>query len=150
MLVEDDPNFEKIVFDITTDGQIKPIDAFGEALSVIHSQLSVFNKVFDVEATVASEEAPVSASVDFKEFMLPISELNLGARSFNALEKAQISYLAELVLMSEDEIKNIKNLGKKSFDEISEKLSELGYPIDSSLEETKAAALVKHLESLKA
>ena len=151
ILVEDDPNFEKIVFDITTDGQITPIDAFGEALSVIHSQLSVFNKVFDIEATEQPTEEPVAVeTVDFKEFMLPISELNLGARSFNALEKAKIQYFAELVLMSEDEIKNIKNLGKKSFDEISDKLSDLGYPMGSSLEDSKAVALAKHLESLKA
>ena len=150
MLVEDDPNYEKIVFDITTDGQISPVDAFGEALSVIQSQLSVFNKVFEVDTIVAETQEPVATTViDFKEFMLPISELNLGARSFNALEKAKIQYLAELVLMSEDDIKNIKNLGKKSFDEISVKLSELGYPINDLLEESKAKALIEHLKSLK-
>jgi DNA-directed RNA polymerase subunit alpha len=150
MLVEDDPNYGKIVFDIATDGQISPVDAFGEALSVIQSQLSVFNKVFEVDTIVAETQEPVATTViDFKEFMLPISELNLGARSFNALEKAKIQYLAELVLMSEDDIKNIKNLGKKSFDEISVKLSELGYPINDLLEESKAKALIEHLKSLK-
>ena len=148
MLVEDDPNFEKIVFDVTTDGQIDPVEAFGEAISVMHKQLAVFNKVFDVstevEVSVTKEE-----SSDLKEFLVQITELNLGARSYNALEKAEIKYFGELVLMSEDEIKNIKNLGKKSYDEISSKLEELGHPITSTLDEVTASALSKEIEALK-
>ena len=45
MLVEDNPNFEKAVFNVITNGQISPITAFKEAVSVMYSQMSVFNKV---------------------------------------------------------------------------------------------------------
>jgi len=52
--------------------------------------------------------------------------------------------------MSEVEVKSIKNLGKKSLEEISDKFAEIGYPIDGSLDEDTASALRKKLEQLKA
>jgi DNA-directed RNA polymerase subunit alpha len=48
VLVEDNPNFEKVTFDIDTDGQISPIDAFKEAIMIMYDQMSVFNKVFNL------------------------------------------------------------------------------------------------------
>ena len=148
MLVEDNPNYEKAVFTVETNGQIAPLDAFKEAVSVMYSQMSVFNKVFDlseVNVNTASDE-----SVELKDLIAKIEDLNLSARSFNSLDRSGIKFLGELVLMSEVEVKNIKNLGKKSYDEISEKLESLGFPVDIVLPENVASALRKKLEQLKA
>ncbi|WP_320033646.1 DNA-directed RNA polymerase subunit alpha [Halarcobacter sp.] len=148
MLVEDNPNFEKAVFTVQTNGQITPVAAFKEAVSVMYSQMSVFNKVFDLsEVTVndAGEEP-----VELKDLIVKIDDLNLSARSFNSLDRAGLKFLGELVLMSEVEVKNIKNLGKKSFDEIAEKLDYLGFPIENTLPENVASALRRKLEQLKA
>jgi len=148
MLVEDNPNYEKAVFTVQTNGQITPINAFKEAVSVMYSQMSVFNKVFDLsEVTVSdSTEEPV----ELKDLIVKIDDLNLSARSFNSLDRAGLKYLGELVLMSEVEVKNIKNLGKKSFDEIAEKLGSLGFPIENTLPENIASALRRKLEQFKA
>lgn len=148
MLVEDNPNYEKAVFIVQTNGQITPINAFKEAVSVMYSQMSVFNKVFDLsEVTVSdSSEEPV----ELKDLIVKIDDLNLSARSFNSLDRAGLKYLGELVLMSEVEVKNIKNLGKKSFDEIAEKLGSLGFPIENTLPENIASALRRKLEQFKA
>lgn len=148
MLVEDNPNFEKAVFTVETNGQISPVDAFKEAVTVMYSQMSVFNKVFDL-SDVAVNDVNDDA-VELKDLVVKIEDLNLSARSFNSLDRSGIKYLGELVLMSEVEVKNIKNLGKKSFDEISEKLESLGFPVDSTLPENIASALRKKLEQLKA
>lgn len=148
MLVEDNPNFEKAVFNVQTNGQISPITAFKEAVSVMYSQMSVFNKVFDLsEVTVndAGEEP-----VELKDLIIKIEDLNLSARSFNSLDRAGLKFLGELVLMSEVEVKNIKNLGKKSYDEIAEKLETLGFPVENTLPENVASALRRKLEQLKA
>eukprot|EP01029_Cantina_marsupialis_P016219 TRINITY_DN3606_c0_g1_i1.p1 TRINITY_DN3606_c0_g1~~TRINITY_DN3606_c0_g1_i1.p1 ORF type:complete len:333 (-),score=68.72 TRINITY_DN3606_c0_g1_i1:498-1496(-) len=148
MLVEDNPNFEKAVFTVQTNGQITPVAAFKEAVSIMYSQMSVFNKVFDLsEVTVndAGEEP-----VELKDLIVKIDDLNLSARSFNSLDRAGLKFLGELVLMSEVEVKNIKNLGKKSFDEISDKLESLGFPIENTLPENVASALRRKLEQLKA
>ena len=81
--------------------------------------------------------------------MQTVDSLGLSARSFNSLDRAGIKYLGELVLMSENEIKNIKNLGKKSLDEINECLTSNGFGPDYELAESTRLNLVKKLEQLK-
>ena len=149
VLVEDNPNYEKIIFDIETDGQIAPVEAFTNALEVMSKQLSVFNGVLDVDI----DSAPVrksSGSSELKAYLVGVDALGLSARSFNSLDRAGIKYLGELVLMSNNELKNIKNLGKKSLDEIQECMTEHGFGKDSELEDGLRANLIKKLEQLKA
>jgi len=148
MLVEDNPNFEKAVFNVQTNGQISPIAAFKEAVSVMYSQMSVFNKVFDLSEVTVSDAG--EEPVELKDLVVKIDDLNLSARSFNSLDRAGLKFLGELVLMSEVEVKNIKNLGKKSYDEIAEKLESLGFPVEDTLPENVASALRRKLEQLKA
>jgi DNA-directed RNA polymerase subunit alpha len=150
ILVEDNPNYEKAVFTVETDGQIAPIDAFKEAITVMYDQMSVFNKVFNLADVQIVENETEESSVNLKDLLVKIDELDLSARSFNSLDRAKIKYVGDLVLMSEVEVKNIKNLGKKSLEEIAEKFASLGYPIESSLPEDIASALRKKLEQLKA
>ncbi|WP_281951944.1 DNA-directed RNA polymerase subunit alpha [Nitrosophilus kaiyonis] len=146
VLVEDNPNFEKIVFNIETDGQVDPLTAFKDALAVMYNQMSVFNNELNVQ--VSEENTNSKSSNEIKKFLDSIDTLNLSARSHNCLERAGIKYVGELVLMSEDELKNIKNLGKKSLDEIKEKLEELGYTAEN-LSEELLEKLKKKLENLK-
>ena len=150
ILVEDNPNYEKAVFTVETDGQISPIDAFKEAVSTMYNQMSVFNKVFDLAEVKLVESSGSESAVDLHDLIVKIEDLNLSARSFNSLDRAGIKFVGDLALMSEVEVKSIKNLGKKSLEEIADKFSEIGYPIDSSLEEDTASALRKKLEQLKA
>jgi DNA-directed RNA polymerase subunit alpha len=148
VLVEDNPNYEKIVFDIETDGQIPPVEAFANALNTMSRQMSVFNGVLDVD--IQSTPTRKSANDELKPLLVGVDFLGLSARSFNSLDRAGIKYLGELVLMSDNELKNIKNLGKKSLDEIKECLSEQGFGDDYELPENTRAALVKKIEQLKA
>jgi DNA-directed RNA polymerase subunit alpha len=149
VLVEDNPNFEKIIFDIETDAQIGPVEVFTNALEVMHKQLSVFNGVLDVDISTT----PIKRSSDdseLKPFMQTVDNLGLSARSFNSLDRAGLKFIGELVLMSENEIKNIKNLGKKSLDEINECLVENGFGSDYELIDVTRVNLVKKIEQLKA
>jgi len=148
VLVEDNPNFEKIIFDIETDGQIGPVEAFTNALEVMSKQLSVFNTVLNLDIS----SAPAKRSGDegeLKLYMQTVDTLGLSARSFNSLDRAGIKYLGELVLMRENEIKEIKNLGKKSLDEITECLLEHGFGPDFELADVTRMNLVKKIEQLK-
>jgi len=147
VLVEDNPNYEKIVFDIETDGQVSPVDAFTNALETMYKQLSVFN-VLDVEINAT----PIKRSNDdseIKAYLEPIESLGLSARSFNSLDRAGMKVVGELVLMNTTEIKNIKNLGKKSLDEIAECLENLGYGDDFELADNTRVNLVKKIEQIK-
>jgi len=150
ILVEDNPNFEKAVFYIETNGQISPVDAFKESITVMYDQMAVFNKVFNLSDVKIIESNVEDSDIDLKDLTVKIDELNLSARSFNSLDRAKIEFVGDLVLMSEVEVKNIKNLGKKSLEEISDKFASLGYPIEDTLSEDIASALRKKLEQLKA
>ncbi|MBR2494001.1 DNA-directed RNA polymerase subunit alpha [Helicobacter sp.] len=131
VLVEDNPNFEKIVFEIETNGQVAPIDAFKNAVAVAQTQLNIFGE--DVAVLSPDSSGSTEDAVDIKNLLVKIDTLNLSTRCFHCLDKIGIQYIGELVMMSENDLKNIKNMGKKSFDEIAEKLSSFGYPIGTSL-----------------
>ncbi len=87
-------------------------------------------------------------NVELKDLVVKIEDLNLTARSYNALDRNGIKYLGELVLMSEVEVKNIKNLGTKSYNEIAEKLESLGYPVENTLPEN-ILTLKKKIRAIK-
>ena len=70
MLVEDNPNFEKAVFNVITNGQISPITAFKEAVSVMYSQMSVFNKVFDLSEVSINDTS--DDNVELKDLVVKL------------------------------------------------------------------------------
>ena len=146
MLVEDDPNFEKVIFEVETDGQIDPIDAFKNAVNTYLNQFAVFSKEFKLETKQKEEvELPQEYNILFE----PIEKLNLRSRSFNALDRAGIRFIGELVLMGKEKIANIKNLGTKSLEEIFEKLEEVGFSLSKPLPLNIKKAIEDKLAKLK-
>jgi DNA-directed RNA polymerase subunit alpha len=145
VLVEDNPNFEKVVLNIVTDGQITPLDAFKNALEVMYAQLAVFNSEISIQAPVTIERA--EESPELKKLTERIDELGLSARSFNCLDRSNIKYVGEIVMMSQNDLKNVKNLGKKSFEEIVEKLLEFGFEVGADLSDDLVNALKKKIEA---
>ena len=148
MLVEDNPNYEKLVLNIETDGQIEAEAVFKEAVKTLYEQLSIFNKELSI-----SSQAPVAAKSEndgeLKKLLTSIDDLNLSARSHNCLTRGYVKYLGDLVLMSEKELSEVRNLGKKSLDEIKEKMEEMGYPVGTVLPEELLSALKTKLAQLK-
>jgi DNA-directed RNA polymerase subunit alpha len=145
ILVEDNPNFEKVVLNIVTDGQISPVDAFKNSLEVMYAQMAVFNSEISIQAPVTIER--VEESPDLKKLIARIDELGLSARSFNCLDRSSIKYIGEIIMMSQNDLKNVKNLGKKSFDEIVEKVEEYGFSVGADLADDIASALKKKIEA---
>jgi len=148
VLVEDNPDYEKIVFEIETDGQISPVEAFANALETMNRQLSVFSTVMDIDLE-SGRAGQGNAGNELKAFLVPVDALGLSARSFNSLDRAGIKYLGEMVLMGISELKEVKNLGKKSLDEIQEVLSEHGFGADYELDEETRSTLSKKIAQLK-
>jgi len=146
ILVEDETDFEKVVFTIETDGQIAPDDALKDAVNKLFSQFAIFTEKFDVVQNVEFEE---TLDDEYKVLTDTIDSLNLRSRSFNCLNNAAIKYIGELVLMGSNEIAKIKNLGKKSLDEITEKLDSIGFNVNEPLPENVKKLLQKEIEKLK-
>jgi len=146
VLVEDDPNFEKVIFEIETDGQIDPIDAFKDAINTYLSQFAVFSKELKIETAKSTN---VELKEEYNILFDSIDNLNLRSRSFNALDRAGIKYIGELVLMGKEKISNIKNLGTKSLEEIFEKLEEIGFSLNKPLPLEIKNIIEEKLEKLK-
>jgi DNA-directed RNA polymerase subunit alpha len=110
------------------------------------NQCSVFSKEFKLETKkVEIFELPEEYNILFE----PIDKLNLRSRSFNALDRAGIKFVGELVLMGKEKIANIKNLGTKSLEEIFEKLEEIGFSINKTLPLDIKKAIEEKLAKLK-
>jgi DNA-directed RNA polymerase subunit alpha len=146
ILVEDETDFEKVVFTIETDGQIAPDEALKDAVNKLFSQFAIFTEKFDVTQNVEFEE---TLDDKYKVLTNTIESLNLRSRSFNCLDKANIKYVGELVLMGSNEIAKIKNLGKKSLDEITEKLESIGFSVNDVIPDNVKKLLQKEIEKLK-
>ena len=117
-------DFDKLILEVWTDGTIKPDDAASLGAKIINEHLNLFitltDHVSDVEIMVEKEE-------DKKEKVLEmtIEELDLSVRSYNCLKRAGINTVEELTQKSEDEMMKVRNLGKKSLEEVQHKLNDL-------------------------
>src|ERR1022692_615621 len=113
-------DYDRLIMEVETNGSITPDEALATAARVLSDQLALFVGFSgrpEVETTV-EEAAP------FADWDIPVDELDLSVRSYNCLKRAGISRISELLQKTEDEIMNMRNLGKKSVDEIKEKLTE--------------------------
>lgn len=145
ILHEGNPNFEKMIFEIETNGQVDPLEAFKKAVVNMHNQMSIFGADLgniSVDNARANEDIP-------SKLLASVDTLGLEHRPSNCLQKTGIKYVGELVLMTESDVKSIKNLGKKSYDEIASKLESLGYPIGVELPNDLVLNLNKRLAKLK-
>jgi DNA-directed RNA polymerase subunit alpha len=116
-------DLEKLIIEVSTDGSIRPTDAISMAAKVLASHLEYFIKLNE---EIDNLEVIGVVDEEQKELDRPIEELDFTQRSLNCLKRAGIDTLRELVSRSEDDIQEIRNLGRKSFKEIKEKVAELG------------------------
>ncbi|TAM84997.1 DNA-directed RNA polymerase subunit alpha, partial [bacterium] len=111
-------DYDRLTVEIETNGSITPDEALATAAKILREQFALF-------ATFTSEEQPIAEPVQ-SEWDIPVETLDLSVRSYNCLKRAGISKVSELLDMTEDEIIKMRNFGKKSLDEIKEKLEERG------------------------
>ncbi|UOQ44591.1 DNA-directed RNA polymerase subunit alpha [Halobacillus salinarum] len=118
-------NFDKLTLDVWTDGSIRPEEAISLGAKIYMEHLNIFVSLTD-EAQKA--EIMVEKEEDQKEKVLEmtIEELDLSVRSYNCLKRAGINTVQELANKSEDDMMKVRNLGRKSLEEVKHKLDELG------------------------
>ncbi len=122
-------DYDKLVLEVWTDGTIKPDEAVAKAAGILVMHLQLFRSMDGLpEDTADSEPAFIEEPVDESSKILDmtIEDLDLSVRSFNCLKRAQINTVGDLVEKSEDEMMKVRNLGRKSLDEVKKKLDELG------------------------
>ena len=116
-------DYDKLVLEIWTDGTIRPEDALAEAAKIAKEHFTVFVN-FNENELLSDDENDESDEMIKQLLATPISELELSVRASNCLKNANVSTIGELTMMTEDEISKTRNVGKKSLQEIQEKLLE--------------------------
>ncbi len=118
-------NYDKLTLDVWTDGSIRPEEAVSLGAKILTEHLNIFVGLTD-EAQNA--EIMVEKEEDQKEKVLEmtIEELDLSVRSYNCLKRAGINTVQELANKTEEDMMKVRNLGRKSLEEVKAKLEELG------------------------
>ncbi|QYA48608.1 DNA-directed RNA polymerase subunit alpha [Nosocomiicoccus ampullae] len=118
-------NFDKLTLDVWTDGSITPLESISLGAKILTEHLNIFVNLTD-EAQNA--EIMVEKEEDQKEKVLEMSieELDLSVRSYNCLKRAGINTVQELTEKTESDMMKVRNLGRKSLDEVKNKLDDLG------------------------
>ncbi len=118
-------DYDKLVIEVWTDGSLKAHEALSLAAKVMTGHLELF---IDLSETTKNTQVMVEKEESKKEKVLEMSieELELSVRSYNCLKRANISTVEDLISKSESEMMKVRNLGKKSFDEVTAKLHSLG------------------------
>lgn len=120
--VGQDTNLDKLRLIVETDGTITPRDAFEEAAAILVNQYTALAGSTTVTAAPAPGQATAS---DDDELNTPIEELDLTARTANALINNDIRTVRDLVTLSEQDLRELKGFGSKALDEVKDKLAEL-------------------------
>ncbi len=128
-------DYDKLTLEVKTDGTITAKDAISLAAKVLSDHAQLFIELSDIVnmPTIIKPETN-KQEVDEKE-LKSILELELSVRSYNCLKRAGINTLGDLLKMSSEQLVNVRNLGKKSLDEIMQKLTDLGYILPENTEE---------------
>jgi DNA-directed RNA polymerase subunit alpha len=118
-------NYDKLTLDVWTNGSIRPEEAVSLGAKILTEHLYLFVSLTD---QAKEAEIMVEKEEDKKEKVLEmtIEELDLSVRSYNCLKRAGINTVQELTQKSEEDMMKVRNLGRKSLEEVQEKLAELG------------------------
>jgi len=123
--VGDRTDFDKLTLEIWTNGTIDARDAVSLAARILVDQFLLFT---DLSETMGSASTLVDKPTDDRNKVLDmtIEELDLSVRSFNCLKRANINTVADLISKTQDEMMKVRNLGRKSLEEVMNKLAMMG------------------------
>ena len=140
-------DYDRLTFEVHTDGSVKPDDAMAYAAKILQDQFSIFVNFQDEPRPEKRDYGP---AIPLNENLFrSVDELEFSVRSQNCLQNADIKYIGELVQKSEQEMLRTKNFGHKSLNEIKEILREMGlelgmrvdhFPSRDDIEARKRAA----------
>ncbi len=117
-------DYDRLTLEVWTDGSVQPDEAISQAARILTEQLSLFTGLDDQTLPPASVEI-VDDKKD-KVMEMTIEDLDLSVRAYNCLKRAGINTVAELIQRNQEDMMKVRNLGKKSLEEVEQKLQNLG------------------------
>ncbi|MBV9119106.1 MAG: DNA-directed RNA polymerase subunit alpha [Chloroflexi bacterium] len=118
-------NYDRLLLEIWTDGSMAPTDALQQASEILVEHFKMIGN-FNQEPAEA-EKTPISSfPVPQKLYDMPIEELDLSTRSYNCLKRSNITKVGQVLAMNEDDLLSVRNFGRKSLDELYDRLKVRG------------------------
>ncbi len=120
-------DYDKLTLEVWTDGSIKANEALSQASKILTEHLNLFSSISDAEVVADDneEEAAIEDSVE-EDYLIPIEDLNFSVRTYNCLKRANMNTVADMMARSREDMMKVRNLGKKSMEEVDEKLASIG------------------------
>ena len=130
-------DYDKLILEIWTDGRITPDDSLKQAASILKHHLDVFDRVSEESYEFENQQSEVSEEQNKlrKLLNMSVNEIELSVRAANCLNNANITTVGELAMKTEQEMLKYRNFGKKSLNEIKEKLEALGLSLGMKFDE---------------
>ena len=128
--VGDKTDFDKLTLEVWTDSTISAKDAVSLGAKILSDHLTVFTNLSDNVGAGSTVVEKISNSPDTK-LSMTIDELDLSVRSFNCLKRANINTVADLICKTGEDMMKVRNMGKKSLDEVQKKLEMMGLSLAS-------------------
>ena len=119
--------YDKLTLEVFTNGSITPQESIALAAKILVDHFNLLTKVDEITEDMESVIAEPEVEEESKIASMMLEDLDLSVRSYNCLKRASIQTVEELVNKSEEELMKVRNLGKKSFKEVKDKVEELGY-----------------------
>ena len=140
-------DYDKLILEIWTDGRITPDDALKQSSAILKHHLDVFDNVSDENFEFEDEGAEVSEEQNKlrKLLNMSVNEIELSVRAANCLNNANITTVGELAMKSEQEMLKYRNFGKKSLNEIKDKLESLGLSLGMKFDERLLDSVKKEI-----
>lgn len=130
---------ERLRIDLWTDGTMQPVDAVSQAAGILIEQLTPFVEYVKI-SQMKDEERAIRLSIPDEKYNMPVEQLDLSVRTMNCLRRSNITTVGELIGKGTKELLKLRNFGQKSFQEIEDRLANIGLSLNPKPEDTAAMA----------
>ena len=128
-------NFDRLVLEIWTDGTIQASDAVSKAAEILAEEFAIFSRLGRPEPTLVGRGLGSGSALAPDRYNTPIEDLNLSVRAYNCLKRSGLMTVGAVLEKNEDELLALRNFGRKSYDELREKLVSMNFLSEEEMNE---------------
>ena len=120
-------NYDRLIIEVWTDGTISPTDAVSNAADILVDQFAAFSRLGRPQPTLVGRGLGSGSALPLDRYNTPIEDLSLSVRAYNCLKRSGLMTVGAVLEKSEEELLGLRNFGRKSYDELKEKLVSMGF-----------------------
>jgi DNA-directed RNA polymerase subunit alpha len=132
-------NFDRLVLEVWTDGTITAVEAISQSADILLEQLALFGQLGKPSPPVVERGLGAGTVLTPARYNTQIEDLQLSVRAYNCLKRSGLMTVGQVLEKSEDELLSLRNFGRKSYDELRDRLYELGFLVVEAPKEEVAA-----------